>query len=80
MTNNIFLTYVEAMNWNSCNNSLNKCQKIVSSTGDGATIQVITSCVNRQYNSDMIAANNLINIFDYLMPIVTKKCPKEQIL
>lgn len=28
----------------------------------------------------MIAANNLINIFDYLMPIVTKKCPKEQIL
>ena len=54
--------------------------KIRNLIGDGLIIQEIILFVFFITILDMIAATNLPDLFDYIVPVMLKRCPKEQVL
>lgn len=80
MMRNTLWICAEVMSQRKLNNLSINFLKIRNLIGDGLITQEIILFVFFITILDMIAANNLPDLFDYIVPVMVKRCPKEQVL
>lgn len=80
MMKNISWICAEVMNSRKLNNLSINFPRTHNLIGGGSIIQGIILFVFFPSILDMIAANNLPELFHYLLPVMVKRCPKEQVL